>query len=164
MKHLKTIRLEENEMQKGYNCRQAARAVLFDNNNKVAILEVTKLGYHKIPGGGIEEGEDKKTALKRECLEETGCNINIKNELGIIIEYKDEYEIKQNSHCYLAKVSGQKGKVDFTEKEKSKGFVLRWINLDEAIKLFEKDKTKNYEGGFIRIRDLIFLKEAKKYI
>jgi 8-oxo-dGTP pyrophosphatase MutT (NUDIX family) len=29
-----------------------------------------------IPGGGIDEGEDKMTALKREILEETGININ----------------------------------------------------------------------------------------
>lgn len=37
--------------------RHATRTVLFDQDDKVAILNVTKHGYYKILGGGIEEGE-----------------------------------------------------------------------------------------------------------
>lgn len=33
--------------------KHATRTVLLDENDKVAVIEVTKHGYYKIPGGGI---------------------------------------------------------------------------------------------------------------
>ena len=40
--------------------RGAARAVLLDDSGQVYLLKVSKYGYHKLPGGGIHEGEDIK--------------------------------------------------------------------------------------------------------
>lgn len=37
--------------------RRAARAVLFDKNNRVAVMYFSKTGSYKLPGGGIDEGE-----------------------------------------------------------------------------------------------------------
>ena len=50
--------------------RCASRAVVFDKDNNVALLDATLKNYHKLPGGGIEENEDFTQALKRECKEE----------------------------------------------------------------------------------------------
>jgi hypothetical protein len=36
-----------------------------------------------------------------------------------------------------------------------------WVSLDEAIEIINKDMPDNYEGKFIKIRDLCFLEEAK---
>ncbi len=36
------------------NPRQAVRVVLLDSNRQVAIINVQKFGYYKIPGGGID--------------------------------------------------------------------------------------------------------------
>lgn len=47
-----------------YRDRQACRAVVFDNEGKVALLNVTKKSYHKLPGSGIAPGEDHETALR----------------------------------------------------------------------------------------------------
>ena len=42
------------------------------------------------------------------------------------------------------------------------GFEIKWATLTEAIEILEADKPKDQEGGYIQMRDLIFLKEALK--
>lgn len=141
--------------------REAARAVAFDEDGRMPILFVGKHGYHKLPGGGIETGEDVMQALGREMKEETGCSIEVTGEIGTIVEYRTEWHIKQISHCYLGKIVS-KGETAFDDGEKENDFKLVWMTLDEAIATLEKDQTANYyTGGFIRERDLLFLKHAK---
>lgn len=82
----KDLGMTESNRDIEYKIRRAARAVIFDESGKMALLHVTKDGYHKIPGGGVEDGEDIKEALCREALEEAGCSIEITNELGLILK------------------------------------------------------------------------------
>lgn len=147
-----------------FEVRHAARAIVFDSENKIGILYVGLHNYYKLPGGGIEAGEDVVTALKRECLEEIGCNITVTSELGEIIEYRDEGALKQHSYYYLAKLVGEKGEPDFTEKEKARNFQIKWVDLDEAIRLIKGHETDNIFGNFIKTRDLMSLVEAKKIL
>ena len=127
MLELKTINLENSTLEEfdNYKVRNTVRAVIFDNKNNIALMNVSKDNFHKLPGGGIDKGETKKEALKRECLEEAGVNIEIISELGLISEIKKTSETVQNSYCYIAKVVGEKGKPDFTEKEIAKGFEVK---------------------------------------
>ncbi len=160
MKLLATINPEgvTEEEAKGFSVRQAVRAVVFDNEGKVAILHVQKRGYHKIPGGGSESSEDVITALRRECLEEIGCEIEVENEIGEIVEYRRQHQLKQISYGYRAKLVGQKGIPAFTQEEKSDSFTAEWHMLAEAIDQFEKDNLELYESKFMSTRDLLFLK------
>lgn len=141
--------------------RKAARAVLFDENGLVPLLFVSKYNYHKIPGGGIDMGENKLEALEREVLEEVGSRIKVIGEVGKIIEFRSKWNFKQVSYCYLGQVI-LKGKSNFTEKELSQGFKLMWLPLDEAILKIQNDKPENYEGHFIVERELAFLKKARE--
>lgn len=164
MKLLKTINPEDvsEEEVKNYRTREAVRAVVFDEKGNVALLCVSKENYYKLPGGGIEDGEDKITALYRECQEEIGCDIEIINELGFIVEYRKMFTLKQTSYCYLAKVKGEKGKPDFTDGEKEKGFKVAWLSYEEAIKALNDSKAISVEGGsYIVPRDMAFIEEAK---
>ena len=138
--------------------RRAARAVIFDNKNQVAMLHVSKDDYYKLPGGGVDKGETIIQALRRECLEETGCKIKNIKELGRIDEFRYFYAFKQISYCFSAQVSGVKGKLFFTDDEIAAGFKLKWMSLLKAIKLMEKAKISSPTGRVINKRDLTFLK------
>lgn len=165
MKLIKTIQfkdLKPEDVEK-FEVRRAARAVVFDNDKNIGILYVGKYNYHKLPGGGLEGDEAIEEALRRECLEEVGCSVEIFGELGEIIEYRDKWSLKQHSYCYTANVVGEKEKPDFTQKEIDNGFAIKWCPLEEAIKLLENDEPEGYEGGFIQIRDSTILKEAKNF-
>lgn len=163
MKLIKLINPENvsEEEVKDYRTREAGRAVVFDNDNKVALLHVTNENYYKLPGGGVEEGEDKMMALYRECHEEIGCDIEVVSEIGFIIEYRKIFNLKQTSHCFLAKVKGPKGKPDFTDSEKEKGFEVVWLSYGEAISVLNKSIATSVEGNdYIVPRDLAFLEES----
>ncbi len=146
-----------------YRERRAARALVFDQDNNVALLNVTNKGYHKLPGGGIEDGEDIVDALKRECLEEIGCNIKNPKELGVIEEYRNDQELHQVSYCYIAELDGEKGQNNLEEGELADGFEPIWATLADAINLLEGDASvESYNGKFMRLRDLTFLQEAQR--
>ncbi|MDP3883119.1 MAG: NUDIX domain-containing protein [Candidatus Staskawiczbacteria bacterium] len=152
---LKTSRASANKF------RRAVRAVVFDGGSKVALINVSKHNYYKLPGGGIDANETMEDALKRECSEEIGCNVAIGSEIGRIIEHRDKIETDQESDCYLAKLVGKKGKTNLVGYEITDGFEPVWVDIDEAIKLVENSKPDTYDGPFIKIRDLIFLRKAK---
>ncbi|MEK7652114.1 MAG: NUDIX domain-containing protein [Patescibacteria group bacterium] len=164
MKLLKTINPEnvsEEEVNK-YSIREAARALVIDNQGHIAILHVSKAGYYKIPGGGIEGEENKEVALRRECMEEIGCDVDILGEVGMILEYRKFSSEKQVSYCYIAKLKGKKGKPSFTDEESNNSFEELWLPYNEAIMLFHENKTTDFEGSkYIVERDKTFLKEAK---
>ena len=141
--------------------RKAVRAILFDNNKNVAIMNVAKFSYHKIPGGGVEQGEDLQEALKREIKEEAGATAKVIRELGRITEERTHYQLKQESLCFIAEVIS-KGETEYTKKEKAHGFSVSWVPLDKAISLFEADHPEDYGAKFMHLRDLTFLKEARK--
>jgi len=145
--------------------RGAARAVLFDDEGQVYLLNVSKHGYHKLPGGGIDEGEDTKQALERELMEEVGCIAELVAEVGTVIEYRnyDDGGLEQTSYCYLAKQVGEQVASALEEGELAEGmFEIKGKNIDDAITLLLQDKPDNLEGKFIQKRDLAFLQAAKE--
>jgi len=143
--------------------RKAARAIVFDGDGKVALFHATKKHYHKLPGGGVEAGEDIETALRRELQEEIGCEVDSIREVGMIEEYRNRFELHQLSYCFTANVIGEKGTPHLEEGEIAEGFVTEWMDLDTAIETLENEKgVEDYQGKFIQARDLLFLKKARK--
>ena len=141
--------------------RRAVRAVVFDADGNIALLHVSKNKYYKLPGGGIEEGEEIIQALIRECQEEIGCNIKVDEEVGEVIEYRDQHRFRQISYCYTAKVIGDKGSPNLEQEEIDEGFKEVWVSLDEAICLLKESEPTSYNGPFIVMRDLKMLEEVK---
>lgn len=167
MKQLKLINPENasEEEVKSYNTREAARAIVIDKDGNIALLYVSKSNYYKLPGGGIDEGENKNSALLRECKEEIGCEVEVLSEIGSIVEYRKIQNLKQTSYCYLAKVRGDKGTPSFTESEIGAGFKQVWLSYDNALDAMRGGKPPHTEGKeYIKPRDTTFLEEAKELI
>ena len=158
------IGYKDENIEIAYKIRKASRSIVFNNSGKIALLYVSKNNYHKLPGGGIEIGEDINTALHREIMEEVGVNIDVLGEIGTIIEYRDKHELLQISYCYYSKVKGNSKETAFTDEEKDAGFQLKWVKLDEALSILQEDSPDNYVGKFIKNRDLLFLEKAKLII
>jgi len=166
MEQIKLINIEnatEEEVAK-YRVRQAARAIVFDEDGNIALLNATNNHYYKLPGGGIEEGEDKEIALKRECKEEIGCDVEIVKEVGIIVEYRKNWGLKQTSYCYVAKVVGEKGEPTLEQSEIDEGFETVWLAINEALKKVKQSKPVIYDGPYMVARDSAFLEKAKEIL
>lgn len=148
-----------------YKVRKATRGIIINSRKQIAIINVARDKYFKLPGGGVENGEDIITALKREILEETGTKITDIVELGIINLYRNQWKEQQIDYGFLAKAVGKILPPHFEEGEIKEGFQLEWVDFDTAIKkIRETQNPKDYSGKFITKRELIFLKKAKEMI
>lgn len=151
-----------------FGIREAARAVLLTDSGEVYLMNVRLHGYHKLPGGGIDEGESKEQALVRELLEEVGCRAEIISELGLVNEYRTtpwrgSERIKQISYCYLAKQIGEQVASELEEGEIAEQMIeVKAKSIQHAIELLSADTPDNIEGEFIRKRDLYFLRAAQQ--
>lgn len=149
----------------GFKHREAVRAVVTDETGQVALLNVTKRGFHKLPGGGIESNESRTEALEREVLEEVGCYIEVLSELGEVIEYRDQWQQIQTSFCYRAQRVGDLQQNALTKQEQDHGFKIVWAkNIDEAIAMLEADDPDGYDGKRMKPRDLAILKATKSWL
>jgi 8-oxo-dGTP diphosphatase len=149
-----------------YKPRSAARAVVFDDNQRVALMHVSKHGYYKLPGGGLEPGEEPAGALERELLEELGCESRVTREVGTIVTYfLERWHEVQTDTCYIAMKAGDGTAVSLTDFEIEEGQEAVWVaTIEEAIRLVGDARPEAMDGKLIQQRDVTFLKEAAKLI
>lgn len=155
--------------------RYGARGIVLNSKNEIAVLYKKNKNEYKLLGGGIEEEEEPRVAFQREVLEESGCTIEIDEELGIFEEIKSQDNFIQTSYIYIAHLIEDTGMKHFTEREICEGSTLMWCNLEQAMILikdsenklvaskFDEDaKMSVYHTKFIVRRDYEILKYYKE--
>lgn len=118
--------------------RLGARGIVIREDGKIAIFNKSNKNEYKLPGGGLEGKEEPEKAFKREALEETGCEVEIIQNLGITEEYKSLNNFKQISYVFVGKVLKDTKQLNVTEKEKYEGAKLLWETPEKALELITK--------------------------
>jgi len=142
-----------------YKLRKSARAIILNQEGKIATQYLQNKGYYKLLGGGIEIGEQVTQALKREVLEEVGCDCEVIREVGMTIEYRNKNEIIQISYCYVARVLGEIGLPCLEEKEIGEGQITLWLYPEELLEKMKINRSEEYVAQFILKREVSFLEE-----
>lgn len=141
--------------------RLGARGIVIREDGKIAIFNKSNKNEYKLPGGGLENEETPEKAFQREVLEETGCEVEIIENLGITEEYKSLNNFKQISYVFVGKVLKDTKQLNVTEKEKDEGAKLLWETPENAleliIKCYDELVASKYESvystKFIVLRD-----------
>ncbi len=116
--------------------RPSARAVVI-RNGRVAMVYSRKFQHYKFPGGGIEPGETRETALLREAREEAGLVLDLKSvrPYGFVhrIERGDREPLFiQDNFYYLASATAVVPQ-ELDGYEAEEGYTLCWVDPKAAI-------------------------------
>lgn len=146
--------------------RVAVRGIIM-MNGKLLMIE-DDFGEVKLPGGGIDPGEDDCRALAREVKEETGYDVILET----IVPFGEIEEKRQSIHepmiwhqisrLYFCNVYPEQGQCHYTENEKKYGFRQVLYTLDEALEknraMFEKKGQQPWNQR--EYKTLLLIREA----
>ena len=154
------------EKRRTYSIRRAARAVIFTEQYEIALMYSRKNSYYKLPGGGVEEGEDIMAALHREVLEETGRRVDVVGDIGMVVEYRDQHSLLQISYAFLCLVKDHPITMELllTAEEQEERFEVCWMPADEALDRLLNQKAEGYVRNFMIKRDAILTGEAVRLL
>ena len=134
--------------------KTAARGII-RKDGKLALVHSTAFGYYKFPGGGLEKDESLIDALIREVREESGLDVipSSVREFGMakrIEKASWNHILDQDSYYFTCEVSDTMYPQELGDNEKIAGFVLEYIDPEDAVEANERYLSENNYGAIIR--------------
>ena len=144
--------------------RITARAVVKNRNGLYAVMYADKFKLYSLPGGGVEDGEDVLTALRREVYEETGCVCDEIQELGIVAENRASLDYTQINYYFVVTTTHTSGENHLTEAEQDNRTMVQWHSFDKMVQLVSEQEFDRVQGKYLKARDVAALREYSKWV
>lgn len=144
--------------------RITARAIVKNQDGLYAVMYADKFKLHSLPGGGVEDGEEVLTALRREVYEETGCACDEIQELGIVAENRASLDYTQINYYFVVTTTHTPGENHLTESEQDSRTVVEWHTFDEMVRLINEQEFDRVQGKYLKARDVVALREYSKWV
>ena len=149
--------------------RLATRSIALQGNS-ILLMYTQRYEDYSLPGGGLDEEEDKIAGMIRELSEETGAkDITNIQAFGVYEEYrpwyKPDYDIQHMiSYCYTCEVNKELGSSNLESYEIKNGMKAIWVNIHEAIQHNKKTIATSEKKGMSIERETFLLELiADKY-
>ena len=165
------IELQDTQWKKEYidHDRNIVRAIVYDENRMFYFVravrddEFGKATLIETSGGGVENGEDLITAVKRELKEELGVYVDVVCKIGIVSDYYNLIHRHNINNYFLCKIKSF-GQKNLTQDEIEK-FHLSTLKMsyEEAVIEYENRKDSKL-GTLIANRELPVLHRAKEIL
>ena len=147
--------------------RLATRSIAMQGNC-ILLVYTERYEDYSLPGGGLDEGEDKIAGMTRELIEETGAQ-DIRNvkPFGIYKEYrpwhKPDFDVQHMiSYCYTCEVNKELGTTKLEAYETKNGMTAKWINIHEAIAHNKRTMATSTKKGMSIERETFLLELLAK--
>lgn len=131
------------------------RAIRDDDFGKVTLIETA--------GGGVEEGEDLFSSLKRELKEELGAKVDILCKIGVVSDYYNLIHRHNINNYYLCQVKSFGERHLTATEEQSFHLSLLKLSYSEALAEYEL-RSNSKLGTLIAKREIPILMQAKKLL
>ena len=149
--------------------RQIVRAIVFDDLGWLYFMRAQRDDQFgratliETSGGGVEQGEDLISAIRRELKEELGAQVEVVSKIGVVSDYYNLIHRHNVNHYYLCRAAS------FGEKhlmpDEISEFHLSTLQLtaDEAEAEYER-RACTPIGRLIANRELPVLKWAREIL
>ena len=156
MKELFVLDKKNYNLNGSVGTRPSVRGIIV-RDGKIAMMHSKKYDYYKLPGGGMEKGEEYKDTLVREVREESGLIVKVDTikEFGYVRRIEKgriEDIFIQDNFYFICEVEDELGSQNLDDYEADEEFTLEFATIEHVIEVnktanhLEKEEVQTFQG------------------